>query len=321
MKKRIGVLTSGGDAPGMNAAVRAVVRGSIYNDMQVCGIYNGYEGLMSGDIEEFGLSSVADIIHRGGTMLKTARSPRFMTEEGLNDALKQIKLFGLDALVIVGGDGSFRGGLSLQKKGVDVIGIPATIDNDLAYTDFTIGFDTAANTIISLLGNIRDTSASHGRATVVEVMGRHCGDLALHAGLAAGAESILIPEDDYNLDAVCEKMLAGKKRGKLQSIIIKAEGVDIGVEELAKILEDRTGIPTKTVVPGYIQRGGSPSVKDRLLAAELAYSAITLLKERVSGKAVGVSGRGLVNVDLEKAVSERRKRTGHYRRIAAILSI
>ncbi len=319
--KRIGVLTSGGDAPGMNAAVRAVVRSSIYNKMQIYGIYNGYEGLMDGDIEEFGLSSVSDIIHRGGTMLRTARSSRFMTEEGVDAALRQMKLFGLEGVVIIGGDGSFKGAMSLAERGAAVAGIPATIDNDMGYTDFTIGFDTAVNTIISLLGNIRDTSASHGRATVVEVMGRHCGDLALQAGLAAGAESILIPETPYDIDAICDKMLAGKKRRKLQSIIMKAEGVDIGTGELAAILEERTGIPTKTVVPGYIQRGGSPTARDRILASEAGYRAVELLRGDTAGRAVGIRGNRIIDVAMEEAVCYKRERTDESSRLAGILSI
>jgi len=248
--KRIGMLTSGGDAPGMNAVIRAITRSSIYNEAEVYGIYNGYEGLMNGEIEQFGLSSVSDIIHRGGTMLKTARSKRFMTEEGIDAALKQIKTFALDGIVVIGGDGSFKGAKSLIKRGVAAIGIPATIDNDLGYTDYTIGFDTAVNTVISLLGNIRDTSASHGRATVVEVMGRHCGDLALQAGLAAGAESILIPEEPYDIDAICEKMLAGKRRRKLQSIIMKAEGVPVHIDLRVIVYPgERFQAPSVIIVP------------------------------------------------------------------------
>ena len=318
--KAIGVLTSGGDAPGMNAAVRAVVRTAIYNDMQVFGIYNGYEGLITGDIEELGLSSVSQIIHKGGTMLKTARSKRFMTPEGFGEALKQCRLYGLKGLVVIGGDGSYKGALSLQKAGIPTIGVPGTIDNDLGYTEKTIGFDTAVNTVVSLLGNIRDTSSSHGRATVVEVMGRHCGDIALNAGLAAGAESILIPEKPYDLDAVCEKMLAGKKRGKLHSIIMKAEGVDISTEELARVLEERTGIHTQTVVPGYIQRGGSPTAADRILASKCGSRAVELLRDGISGRAVGIRGTEIIDVSLEEAISSVNPETNDSK-LAAMLSI
>ena len=319
--KRIGVLTSGGDAPGMNAAVRAVVRGAVYNDMQVCGIYNGYEGLMNGDIEEMGVASVSDIIHRGGTMLRSARSPRFMTEEGLKEAVKQARQFGIEGIVVIGGDGSFKGAVSLLKKGIGTIGVPGTIDNDLGYTDKTIGFDTAVNTVVSLLGNIRDTTVAHGRATVVEVMGRHCGDLALTAGLAAGAESILIPEVPYDLDAICEKMIAGKKRGKHHSIIMKAEGVEIGTRELAEILEARTGIETRSVVPAYIQRGGTPTAGDRTLAGRLGYRAVQLLRDNVQGVAVGVRGEELIVEDLEEAAQSENRVNEKIIELAAILSI
>ncbi|MBR2736159.1 MAG: 6-phosphofructokinase [Firmicutes bacterium] len=319
--KRIGVLTSGGDAPGMNAAVRAVVRGAVYNEMQVYGIYNGYEGLINGDIEELGVSSVSDIIHRGGTMLFSARSPRFMTEEGLQEAVRQARRFGLEGIVVIGGDGSYKGAVSLLKKGIGTIGVPGTIDNDLGYTDYTIGFDTAVNTVVSLLGNIRDTTVAHGRATVVEVMGRHCGDLALTAGLAAGAESILIPEVPYDLDAVCSRMEAGKKRGKHHSIIMKAEGVEIGTEELAKILEARTGIETRTVVPAYIQRGGSPTAQDRILASRLGYKAVELLRDDVRGVAVGVRGEEVTVTDLEGAARSKNEVDVKNIELATILSI
>ena len=319
--KKIGVLTSGGDAPGMNAAVRAVVRGAVYNDMQVYGIYHGFEGLMNGEIEELGVSSVSDIIHRGGTMLRSARSPRFMTEEGLKDAVRQAKLFGIEGIVVIGGDGSFKGAVSLLKKGIGTIGVPGTIDNDLGYTDRTIGFDTAVNTVVSLLGNIRDTTVAHGRATVVEVMGRHCGDLALTAGLAAGAESILIPEVPYDLDAIAEKMVAGKQRGKHHSIIMKAEGVDIDTAELAKQLEERTGIETRSVVPAYIQRGGTPTAGDRVLAARLGYRAVELLRDEVRGVAVGVRGDEVIVANLEEAsVSQNHVQT-KMTELASILSI
>ncbi len=319
--KKIGVLTSGGDAPGMNAAVRAVVRGAVYNDMQVYGIYHGFEGLMNGEIEELGVSSVSDIIHRGGTMLRSARSPRFMTEEGLKDAVRQAKLFGIEGIVVIGGDGSFKGAVSLLKKGIGTIGVPGTIDNDLGYTDRTIGFDTAVNTVVSLLGNIRDTTVAHGRATVVEVMGRHCGDLALTAGLAAGAESILIPEVPYDLDAIAEKMVAGKQRGKHHSIIMKAEGVDIDTAELAKQLEERTGIETRSVVPAYIQRGGTPTAGDRVLAARLGYRAVELLRDEVRGVAVGVRGDEVIVANLEEAsVSQNHVQT-KITELASILSI
>ncbi|MDK2919885.1 MAG: 6-phosphofructokinase 1 [Candidatus Petromonas sp.] len=206
--KKIGVLTSGGDAPGMNAAIRAVTRSAIYNGLEVAGIKRGYQGLIEGEIEEMQLSSVGDIIHRGGTILRTARSEEFMTEKGFQKALDVLRIFGIEGLVVIGGDGSFKGAQKLSQNGIAAIGIPGTIDNDLGYTDFTIGFDTAVNTVVNAIGNLRDTSSSHGRANIVEVMGRHCGDIALYAGLAAGAESIIIPEIEFNLMwTMCAKSL------------------------------------------------------------------------------------------------------------------
>ncbi|MGI6205257.1 MAG: 6-phosphofructokinase [Anaerovoracaceae bacterium] len=319
--KRIGVLTSGGDAPGMNAAIRAVVRGAIYNDMQVYGIFDGYEGLMNGEIEEFGRASVSDIIHRGGTILRSSRSPEFKTPEGLKKAIKQAGNYGLEGIVIIGGDGSFRGSVNLLRGGIATIGVPGTIDNDLGYTDTTIGFDTAVNTVVSLLGNIRDTTIAHGCATVVEVMGRNCGDIALRAGLAAGAESILIPEVPYDLDAICKRMISGKKRGKNHSIIMKAEGVDIPTSELAHLLEERTGIQTRTVIPAYIQRGGSPTATDRLLASRLGYKAVELLRDDVRGVAVGVHGDEVIVKDIEEAIDTKNKPDVKDIELASILSI
>ena len=319
--KRIGVLTSGGDAPGMNAAVRAVVRGAIFNEMQVYGIFDGYEGLMNGEIEELGRSSVSDIIHRGGTILGSSRSPKFTTPEGTRRAIEQAEKFGLEGIVVIGGDGSFRGSVNLLRGGIVTVGVPGTIDNDLGYTDETIGFDTAVNTVVSLLGNIRDTTIAHGCATVVEVMGRNCGDIALRAGLAAGAESILIPEVPYDIDAICDKMIAGKKRGKHHSIIMKAEGVDIPTPELAHLLEERTGIKTRTVIPAYIQRGGSPTAFDRLLASRLGYKAVELLRDDVRGVAVGVRGEEIIVKDIEEAIDSKNKPDLKNIELASILSI
>jgi len=274
---RIAILTSGGDSPGMNASIRAAVRAALRKGMSVYGIKRGFEGLIDGDFEEMKLSSVADIIHRGGTILGTARSTRFQTEEGFNRALTMLDTFGVKGLIVIGGDGSLHGAQLLAKAGIKTMGLPGTIDNDLAYTDFTIGFDTAVNTALAAISNVRDTSSSHGRTTVIEVMGRNCGDIALYAGLAGGAESILVPEKQIDIPEICRKLIMGKNRGKLHSIIIKAEGVPIGAGELAHELEKRTGLETKKVVLGYIQRGGSPSAKDRLLATRMAYKAVELL--------------------------------------------
>ncbi|MDO5331202.1 MAG: ATP-dependent 6-phosphofructokinase, partial [Bacillota bacterium] len=252
--RRIGVLTSGGDSPGMNACIRAVVRGALSYGMDVYGIKRGYEGLIDGDIMQMDVSSVADIIHRGGTILRTARSDRFQTVEGFSRAVAMLDTFGIDGLVVIGGDGSLHGALELLKAGVPVIGLPGTIDNDLGYTDYTIGFDTAVNTALAAIGNIRDTSSSHGRTTIIEVMGRNCGDIALYCGLAGGAETILIPEEEVDVNDICKKLIIGMNRGKLHSIIIRAEGVNISSNDLANEIKQKTGLDTKVVVLGYIQR-------------------------------------------------------------------
>ena len=300
--KRIGILTSGGDAPGMNAAIRAVVRGAIYNDMIPYGIRRGYEGLIDGDLYEMNASSVSDIMQRGGTILKTARSQRFMTEDGQKRAMGILKTFGIDGLVIIGGDGSMTGGLQLAREGINIMGLPGTIDNDLAYTEYTIGFDTAVNTVLSALGNVRDTSSSHERTTVIEVMGRHCGDIAIYAGLTGGAEIILTPEREVDVDAICRKMIQGRNRGRLHNIIMKAEGVDISTEELVNQIQDRTGMETKPVVLGYIQRGGSPTAKDRMLASRMGYRAVELLRDGTRCQAIGIRGAEIINMDIETAL-------------------
>jgi 6-phosphofructokinase 1 len=321
MLKRIGVLTSGGDAPGMNAAIRAVVRSGIYNKLEVYGIKRGYEGLIDGDIMEMTVPSVSDIIQRGGTMLRTARSQRFMTPEGFQRAVDMLESFQIEGLVVIGGDGSFRGGLALSEAGVPFMGIPGTIDNDLAYTDYTLGFDTAVNTVLSALGNIRDTSSSHGRSTVVEVMGRKCGDIALYAGLAGGAEAILIPEEEIDINAVCRKIIMGKNRGKLHSIIMRAEGVRLSSEEVASMIQERTGTDTKIVVLGYIQRGGSPTAQDRILASTMGNRAIELLVSGSESRVIGVKGGDLVDFDIKEALAMERNSSKKLMELSAILSI
>lgn len=319
--KRIGVLTSGGDSPGMNAAIRAVVRGAIYNEMEVYGIQRGYEGLINGEMHEMTVSSVSDILQRGGTVLRTARSQRFMTPEGFQRALDMLKNFEIEGLVVIGGDGSFRGGVELAKAGITVIGLPGTIDNDLAYTDYTIGFDTAVNTVLSAIGNIRDTSSSHERSTVIEVMGRHCGDIALYAGVTGGAESILIPERETDLNAICRKLIQGKNRGKLHSIIIRAEGVAMTSQELADLITQRTGMETKVVVLGYVQRGGTPTARDRMLASRMGYKAVELLFEDSRSRAVGIEGTEIVHFDLEEALKMEKQDDRSFIELADILSI
>jgi 6-phosphofructokinase 1 len=306
----------------MNAAIRAVVRGAIYHKMEVYGIERGYEGLIDGDIKEMSVSSVSDILQRGGTKLKTARSKRFMTPEGFQRALDMMENFEIEGLVVIGGDGSYRGGLELTKAGKVVIGLPGTIDNDLSYTDFTIGFDTSVNTVLSAIGNIRDTSSSHGRTTVIEVMGRHCGDIALYAGLTGGAEAIIIPEEPLDMNKLCRTLIEGKNRGKLHNVILRAEGAEIPTEELAKAIAERTGMDTKVVVLGYIQRGGSPTASDRMLASRTGYKAVELLmQEGVTSKAVGIKGGDIISIDLEEALNLPRRHDKSLMDLAEILSI
>ncbi|WIF94207.1 6-phosphofructokinase [Caminicella sporogenes] len=318
--KTIGVLTSGGDAPGMNAAIRAVVRTAIYNGIKVMGIQQGYNGLINGNIKEMDLSSVGDIIHRGGTILRTARCEEFKTEEGRQKALTVLKVFGIEGLVVIGGDGSFQGAQKLSHAGIKTIGIPGTIDNDLAYTDYTIGFDTALNTVLDSVSKIRDTSASHGRANIIEVMGRHCGDIALYSGLAGGAESIIVPEEDFDIDSICKKLIQGKNRGKLHSIIMLAEGIG-NAFELGKEIEEKTGIETRVTILGHVQRGGSPTAFDRILASRMGARAVELLIEGKSGRAIGIRNNKLVDMDIDEALEMEKKFDKDIYELTKILSI
>ena len=318
--KRIGVLTSGGDAPGMNAAVRAVVRTALSMDMEVYGIERGYEGLLDGEIQKMEWHSVGDILQRGGTILRTARSERFMTEEGQKHAVDILETFGIEGLVVIGGDGSFKGGLALDKLGIRVMGVPGTIDNDLAYTDYTIGFDTAVNTVLSMISNIRDTASAHERTTIIEVMGRHCGDIALHSGLAGGADVILIPEIELDINMVCRRVLRGQQSGKLHSIIVKAEGVEMSSQQLAQVVEERTGREARAVVPGHIQRGGTPSGRDRILASMMAAKAVQLLFDDECSKAIGICNGEIIAYDLDKALKLKREFQRELYKIAEILS-
>lgn len=302
---KIGVLTSGGDAPGMNAAIRAVVRCGIDAGFEVYGIKRGYEGLLDGEIERMSLSSVGDILHRGGTILKTARSERFSTEEGVKRSKVILDTFGIDALIVIGGDGSMRGALELSKLGVNVMCLPGTIDNDLAYTDYTIGFDTAVNTVLDAISKVRDTSSAHERNTIIEVMGRHCGDIALYAGVGGGAEAVLIPEVEADVNRVCRKILQGAGRGKLNSIIINAEGSGVSSDELAKEIAELTGRETRIVVLSYLQRGGVPTLDDRLLASRCGAKAIELIASGIKNKAIGTVNGKIQAFEIEGALAEK----------------
>ena len=299
--KRIGVLTSGGDAPGMNAALRAVVRVAIYNGLKVSGIKRGYQGLIEGDIEDMDVSSVGDIIHRGGTKLRTARCEEFRTPEGQQRGLEVLRMFNIDGLVVIGGDGSFQGAKKLANAGFPTIGIPATIDNDLEYTDYTIGFDTALNTVVDAVSKVRDTSTSHDRASILEVMGRNCGDIALYAGLAGGAESIIIPELDNDVDDICRKLIQGRNRGKLHNIILLAEGVGKPYE-WAETIREKTDVEVRVSVIGYLQRGGTPTAADRILASRMGARAVELLQEGKMGRALGIKGTEIIDLDIDDAL-------------------
>ncbi|HBQ25359.1 MAG TPA: 6-phosphofructokinase [Syntrophomonas sp.] len=269
---KVALLTSGGDAPGMNAAIRAVVRSAIYQRIEAYGVYQGFEGLVSGHLNPMTLGSVADIIHRGGTILRTSRSTTFMNDEGREEAYNHLKKMGIEHLVVIGGNGSLKGGYEFSRTGINVIGIPATIDNDIVYTQ-AIGFDSAVNTALEAINRIRDTATSHGRVFIIEVMGRDCGEIALHAGVAGGAESILIPEIAPDLNQVVDKINRGTERGKLHSIIVVAEGV-YPVMNLKEEIEKRTGQDTRVSILGHTQRGGTPSAIDRIMASCMGKAAI-----------------------------------------------
>ncbi|MDQ0351239.1 6-phosphofructokinase 1 [Alkalibacillus filiformis] len=304
--KSIGVLTSGGDAPGMNAAIRSVVRSCIYHDVKVFGIYYGYQGLINGNIEELTIGSVGDIIQKGGTMLYSSRSEEFKTPEGQKKAIEQLTNYGIEGLVVIGGDGSFKGATKLTEQGFPCIGVPGTIDNDIPGTDYTIGFDTALNTVIQAVDKIRDTATSHERIYTIEVMGRDAGDLALWAGLAGGAESILIPERESNMDEVLEKIQRGHERGKRHSIIMVAEGVGSAVY-YAEQIQEKLNLSTRVTVLGHTQRGGSPTANDRVLASRLGAAAVDLLLSNKGGLMVGIENNQVVHHDIIEALQKEHK--------------
>ncbi len=304
--KRIGVLTSGGDSPGMNAAVRAVVRKGIFEGIEVFGVYNGYQGLIDGKISKLEAGDVGDIIQRGGTALYSARCPEFITDAGQEKAIAHMKELGLEGLVVIGGDGSYRGAMALTRKGIPAVGVPGTIDNDIPGTDYTIGFDTALNTVIEAIDKIRDTATSHERTFIIEVMGRDAGDLALWAGLAGGAETILIPEQDFDLGDMIDRLEKGKKRGKKHSIIIVAEGV-MSAQDLANMLTEKSDTDTRISVLGHIQRGGSPTARDRVLGSLFGARAVEALLEGSGGEAIGMVNNKVVAYDMEEAFKLKRK--------------
>ncbi|HZK53320.1 MAG TPA: 6-phosphofructokinase [Desulfosporosinus sp.] len=300
---KIAVLTSGGDAPGMNAAIRSVVRRGIFRQVEVVGVRYGYQGLIAGDFHPLDLGSVGDIIHKGGTSLCTARCEEFRTECGREMGLQRLREQNIEGLIVIGGDGSFRGAQKLDQVGFPTIGIPATIDNDIAGTDFSLGFDTAVNTVIEAIDKVRDTATSLERIFVIEVMGRTKGDIALWAGLAAGAESILIPEVQPDMDDIIIRLIQGKQRGKKYSIIVVAEGI-ASAYQVAKDINLRTGFETRVTVLGHIQRGGCPSAIDRMLGSQMGARSVDLLFDGQSGVMVGIQNNQIVDVPFEKALSQ-----------------
>ncbi|MBQ8881914.1 MAG: 6-phosphofructokinase [Clostridia bacterium] len=300
--KKIGILTSGGDAPGMNAAIRAAVRSAIVEGMEVIGIERGYKGLLEKRFIPMGLRSVSDIIQRGGTVLRTARCAEFTTPEGQELGIKNLREEGIEGLIVIGGDGSFRGAKVLSEKGFPTIGIPGTIDNDLAYTDFTLGFDTACNTILDAIDKIRDTMSSHERISIVEVMGRHCGDLALYAGIGGGAEVIIVPEVHLTDDQIVQKLLEFRASGKRSGIVVLAEGAG-HADELTKMLAEKTQLDIRASVLGHIQRGGSPTYQDRYLGTCFGARAVELLKNGIGNRIIGIRDNKIYDIDIIEGLS------------------
>lgn len=319
--KTIGVLTSGGDAPGMNAAIRAVVRKAISNGVKVKGIKRGYQGLLNEEIVDMEKHSVSDIIQRGGTILGTARCAEFRTEEGQNEGVQVCRKHGIDGLVVIGGDGSYRGAQALSRKGINTVGIPGTIDLDIACTDYTIGFDTAINTAMEAIDKVRDTSSSHERCSIIEVMGRNAGYIALWCGVANGAEDILLPEKyDYDEQKIVNNIINNRKRGKKHHIIINAEGIGHSTS-MARRIEAATGIETRATILGYMQRGGNPTCKDRYYASIMGAYAADILCEGKSNRVVGYKNGEFVDFDIEEALAMEKDIPEYQYLVSRVLSM
>ena len=320
-QKSIAELTSGGDAPGMNAAVRAVVRAGINKGMRVYGVYRGYNGLLNGDVQEMNLRSVSDIIGFGGTMLYTARSEEFATPAGIKKAADFCRSIDVSGVVVIGGDGSFKGARALTNAGINCIGIPGTIDNDIACSEYTVGFDTAMNTALQMVDRIRDTAQSHDRCSIVEVMGRRCGDIALQTGIATGATAILVPEIPYNIERdVIQRIVNTQKTGKKHFIIVVAEGVGKGAE-LANYIENRLGIETRATILGHVQRGGSPTLRDRVVASEMGFRAVELLEKNLGNRVVAMKDGKIIDLDINEALDMQRVFDEDLYKIAMTISI
>ena len=319
--KSIAVLTSGGDAPGMNAAVRAVVRTGLNFGMKVYGVMRGYNGLLTGDLKEMNMRSVSDIMQHGGTALYTARSPEFNTPAGVEKAANMCREKGIEGVVVIGGDGSFRGARDLTNAGINCIGVPGTIDNDIACTDYTIGYDTALNTAMEMIDRIRDTTESHDRCSVVEVMGRRCGDIALNTGVAVGALTTLVPEIPYDFHRdVLDRIRLAQSTGKRHYIIVVAEGVG-NTEELAQRIQRHTGIETRATILGHVQRGGAPTLRGRVVASRMGYHAAELLFNGIGNRVVAMKGEQIVDFDITEALNMPRTFDEKMYRVSAVLSI
>jgi 6-phosphofructokinase 1 len=321
MVKNIAVLTAGGDAPGMNAAIRAVVRASIYNHLRIFGVKRGFRGLIDGDILEMDLTSVSGIINRGGTILKTIRCPEFKDKKNQRQAVLHLQSFDIDAVVVIGGNGSLAGGGALYYKwGIPVISIPASIDNDLSFTDYTVGFDTAVNTALEAIDKIRDTATSHDRVFVVEVMGRDNGFIALEVALGCGAEAVIVPEIKTSMDKLCENLIQGEHRGKKSSIIIVAEGAAKG-HDIAEIVAEKCGLEVRVSILGYMQRGGTPTAFSRMLAARMGKAAVDSLLAGKFGKMIGNRGMDIIATDIKKVLACKKKIDLSDYKLVSILSI
>lgn len=321
MIKKIGVLTSGGDAPGMNAAIRAVVRTAIYNGIEVAGVVRGYNGLINGDFIKMDARSVGETLQKGGTILQTARCREFRNIEGVRKGIENAKKEGIEGLVVIGGDGSFRGARDLTREGMSTVALPGTIDNDIACTEYTIGYDTCLNTVIDAVDKLRDTSSSHERCSVIEVMGRNAGYIAIEAGIACGAEVVLIPEMEYDLQKdVIDVIESGKKRGKQHYIVIVAEGIG-GVVEMAEKIQELTGIESRATILGHIQRGGSPTVRDRVIASQMGSKAVELLIEGKSNRIVCMKNSEITDVDIEDGLNMKKSVSEELVKIAKQLAI
>lgn len=320
MSKTIGILTSGGDAPGMNAAVRAVTRAALYRGYKVIGVRRGYQGLIEEDVFEMGPRDVSDIVQRGGTMLFSARSSEFVTEAGQKKAKASCDKVGIDSLVCIGGDGTYRGALDLSKLGVNCICLPGTIDNDIACTDYTIGFDTAMNTCIDMIDRIKDTEMSHSRCSVIEVMGRRAGHIAVNVAAATGATEAITVEMPYDLDELCQKMLAQKATGKKHFEVVVAEGVGHS-EEIAKYIQEHTGIDSRATILGYVQRGGAPTCYDRVIAARMGCYAVELIDQGERNRVIAVKNKKLVDYDIAEALGMTKKYDYHLHNLLSALSL